>query len=72
MGQGPAGHQDDGSSQALDEFDLLLIGADDVVEGVGSLRVEVIGAAAASNSGAGDMAGGVKAGPDQRLGVSPP
>ena len=65
-----ARHQDDLAAMLLDMADLLLIGADHVVEAARGLRIELVGAGAAGEIGArrrlglgedaGDQLGGVR------------
>ena len=64
-GQRPARHQDDAAAQRLDRLDLLLIGADHVVDrDVGPGR-EVVGAGAAGDQRVGPALGRVERTADQ-------
>ena len=63
--QRAARHQDDAAAQRLDRLDLLLIGADHVVDGDAGVGGEMIGAGAAGDQRARPVLGGVERAADQ-------
>ena len=63
--QRAACHQHDAPAEFFDRGALLLVGADDVVEGHVGARFEMIGAGAAADQRAGKILGGVEAPADQ-------
>ena len=63
--QRAARHQDDAAAQRLDRLDLLLIGADHVVDRDAGVGGEMVGAGAARDQRAGPVLGRVERAPDQ-------
>ena len=63
--QRPAGHQDQPAAELLDRRHLHLVGADHVVDTARLVGRQVVGAAAAGQPGAGEVARGVDRAADQ-------
>ena len=70
-GECAARHHDQLPAHALDRLDLLLVGADDVVDRNARVGVEVIGAGAAGDLHAGPCPGGLERAADQLPGAAP-